>query len=166
MKPEIDELVDLLQQEHALYARLLKRLEQEKAFMLSSQVGRLTRATAEKQVLSAQLAKLEAKRRALIDRIGRKLQIPADSLSLRQIARQANASDAAAILDIREALQRLIPKVRQANDESRCLVRHCLGLVQGSMTFIRQLISPSPVYGSSGGIAAGTQNGRLLSGQI
>jgi flagellar biosynthesis/type III secretory pathway chaperone len=85
---------------------------------------------------------------------------------LRQIARQANASDAAAILDIREALQRLIPKVRQANDDSRCLVRHCLGLVQGSMTFIRQLISPSPVYGSSGGIAAGTRNGRLLSGQI
>lgn len=166
MKPETDQLIDLLEQEQELYTRLLELLEQEKIVVISSQAGRLTKVTAEKQVMSAQLANLETQRRVLIDRIARKLQIPAAELSLKRIARCVDAADASRILDIRETLQQLIPKVKQANDEGRCLVRHCLGLVQGSMTFIRQLISPSPVYGSSGGIAAGTQNGRLLSGQI
>jgi hypothetical protein len=81
------------------------------------------------------------------------------------IARHADSLTAERIVQVRQALIDVTRAVREANEESRCLVQHCLGLVQGSLSFLRQLISPPPVYGASGGIVANAQNGHFMSGQ-
>lgn len=165
MKPETSELIGILEQEHQLYERMLDRLQREKAVMLGSQARQLTSLTEEKQALSAQLAKLEARRQVVLNRIAGELNLPAHQLSLRIIARHADTLAAERILQVREALLDVTRAVREANEESRRLVQHCLGLVQGSLSFLRQLIGPPPVYGSSGGIVANAQNGHFMSGQ-
>jgi flagellar biosynthesis/type III secretory pathway chaperone len=159
------ELIDILEQEHQLYERMLDRLQREKAVMLGSQARQLTNLTEEKQVLTAQLAKLEARRQLVLNRIAGELKQPAQQLNLRIIARHADALDADRILQVRDALMKVTRAVKQTNEESRHLVQHCLGLVHGSLSFLRQMISPPPVYGSSGGIATNAQSGHLLSGQ-
>ena len=165
MKPEIRELIDILKQQHQLYECMLDRLRREKAVMLGSQARQLTSLIEEKQALTAQLAKLEAQRQLVLNRIAGELNLPAQRLSLRIIARHVDPLAAERILQVRDALLTVIRAVREANDESRCLVQHCLGLVQGSLSFLRQLISPPPVYGSSGGIVANAHNGHFMSGQ-
>lgn len=165
MKPETRELIDILEQEHQIYACMLDRLQREKAVMLGSQARQLTRLTEEKQALSAQLTTLEARRQLVLNRIAGELKLPAHQLTLRIIARHADPLAAARILQVRDALIDVTRAVREANEESRSLVRHCLGLVQGSLSFLRQSISPPPVYGSSGGIVANAQNGHFMSGQ-
>jgi flagellar biosynthesis/type III secretory pathway chaperone len=166
VKPEIRELIDILEQEHQLYERLIDHLQREKAIMLGSRARQLTGLTEEKQALSAQLAKLEAQRQMVLDRIAGKLNLPAHQLNLRMIARHAETLTADRILQLRDALLDVTRAAREANEESRCLVRHCLGLVQSSISFLRQMISPPPVYGSSGSIAGNAKNGHLLSGQF
>jgi flagellar biosynthesis/type III secretory pathway chaperone len=165
VNPESKELIDILEREHRLYERLLDRLQREKAVMLGSRTRQLVGLTEEKQVLTARLAKLETKRQLLLGRIAAGLNLPVQQVTLQMVARQADASAAARILKVREALIDVTRQVKLANDEIRHLVQHCLGLVQGSLSFLRQLISPPPVYGSSGGIVANAQNGHLLSGQ-
>jgi flagellar biosynthesis/type III secretory pathway chaperone len=159
------ELIDILEQEHRLYESLLDRLQREKAVMLGSRARQLTRLTEEKQALSARLAKLEAQRQLVLHRIAGELNLPVRQVNLRMIARHACAVDAERILQVRDALIDVTRAVRVANEENRSLVRHCLGLVQGSLSLLRQLISPPPVYGASGGIVANAQNGHFMSGQ-
>lgn len=166
MTPKTRELIDILEQEHQLYERLFDRLQREKAVMLGSQARHLTHLTAEKQALSAQLAKLEARRQLVLHRIAGELNLPARQLTLSMIARHADAPAAERILHLRDALIHATRAVRDANEESRCLVQHCLGLIQSSISFLRQMISPPPVYGSSGSIEGNAQNGHLLSGQF
>lgn len=166
MTPETRQLIDILEQEHQLYKSLLERLQREKAVMLGSQARQLTRLTAEKQALSAQLEKLEARRQLVLNRIAGELNLPTHQLSLRMIARHADGPAAERILQVRDALIDVTRAVREANEESRCLVQHCLGLVQSSISFLRQMISPPPVYGSSGSVEGSAQNGHLLSGQF
>jgi flagellar biosynthesis/type III secretory pathway chaperone len=163
--PESRELIDILEQEHRLYEQLLDRLQREKAVMLGSQTRQLTRLTEQKQALTVRLAKLEAQRRQVLHRIAAGLKLPVQQVSLRTVARHADAPAAERILKVRDALIDVTRAVKLANEEARFLVQHCLGLVQGSLSFLRQLISPPPVYGSSGGIVANAQNGHLLSGQ-
>ncbi|MGD9188129.1 MAG: flagellar protein FlgN [Desulfobacteraceae bacterium] len=165
MKPKTRELIDILEQEHQLYESLLDRLQREKAVMLGSQARQLTRLTEEKQALSARLATLETRRQSVLNRIAGELNLPAGQLTLRMIARHADSMTAERIVQVRQALIDVTRAVREANEESRCLVQHCLGLVQGSLSFLRQLISPPPVYGASGGIVANAQNGHFMSGQ-
>ena len=166
MKPATTQLIELLEQERVLYARLLDHLNQEKDVMLSSQARKLMRLTIEKQELFAQLARLEKQRQTVCNRIAGELKLPVNQLNLKQIAQNVGSTDAERILTIRESLNRMIPKVRRANDESRSLMQHCLHLVQGSLTFLQQVINPPPVYGASGGIADKSRNGHLLSGQV
>jgi flagellar biosynthesis/type III secretory pathway chaperone len=78
----------------------------------------------------------------------------------------ADALDADRILQVRDALIKVTQAVKQANEDSRHLIQHCIGLVQSSISFLRQTISPPPVYGSSGSIKGNAQNGHLLSGQF
>jgi flagellar biosynthesis/type III secretory pathway chaperone len=165
VKPETRELIDILEQEHQLYESLLDRLQREKAVMLGSQARQLTRLTEEKQALSAQLAKLESRRQLVLNRIAGELNLPARQLNLRMIARHGDTLTAERILQVREALMDVTRAVKEANEESRYLIQHCLGLVQGSLSFLRQLISPPPVYGASGGVVANAQNGHFMSGQ-
>ncbi len=165
MKPTIRELIAILEHELQLYERMLDRLRREKTALLGSRPRQLARLTEEKQVMSVQLAKLETQRQSALSRIAVELNMPSRQLTLKMIARQVDTRSAERILEVRLALIRVTRAVKLANEESRCLVRHCLGLVQGSISFLRQMISPPPVYGSSGGIAANTQNGHLLSGQ-
>ena len=165
MKPTIRELIDILEQELQLYECMLDRLRREKTALLGSQPGQLTRLIEEKQVMSVQLTKLETQRQSVLSRIAVELSVPPGQLTLKMIARHVDTLFAERILKMRLALIRVTRAVKLANEESRCLVRHCLGLVQGSISFLRQIISPPPVYGSSGGIAASRENGHLLSGQ-
>ena len=165
MKPETMELIDILEQERRLYESLLDRLQREKDVMLGSRARQLTRLTEEKQALSAQLAKLEAQRQLVLDRIAGELNLPVRQLTLKMIARHADTLAADRILQVRDALIDVTRAAREANEENRSLVRHCLGLVQGSLSFLRQLISPPPVYGSSGGVVVDAQNGHFMSGQ-
>jgi flagellar biosynthesis/type III secretory pathway chaperone len=166
MKSATTQLVDLLEQTHALYERLLDRLNQEKNVMLGSQARKLMRLTIEKQELFAQLAMLEKQRQTACNRIACELQIPVRQLNLKKISQYVGTTDAQRILTMRDALNNLIPKVRKANDESRSLMQHCLNLVQGSLSFLQHVINPPPVYGASGGIADTSRSGHLLSGQV
>ena len=165
MKPETRELIAILEQEQQLYESLLGRLQREKSIMLSSQVRQLTSLVEEKQALSAQLVKLEAQRRLVLNRIADEMNLPTQQVNLRMIARHADALAADRILKVRDALINVTRAVRLANEESRSLMQHCLELVQGSLSYLRQLISPPPVYGSSGGIVDNVQNGHFMSGQ-
>jgi flagellar biosynthesis/type III secretory pathway chaperone len=166
VKSTIRELIHILEQEHQLYARMLERLGHEKSVLLGSRARQLTRLTDEKQVISAQLAKLEEQRQSALNRIAGELNLPVQHLTLSSIARRVDPPYSERLLKVRDALKRATQAVKVANEESRYLVQHCLGLVQGSISFLRQLISPPPVYGSSGGIAANKQNGHLLSRQF
>jgi flagellar biosynthesis/type III secretory pathway chaperone len=163
--PESRELIDILEQEYRLYEALLGCLRREKAVMLGSRTRQLTLLAEEKQAMTAQLATLEAQRQMVLGRIAAGLKLPLQQVSLRIVARHEEASTAGRILNVRDALIEVTRAVKLANEESRCLVQHCLGLVQGSLSFLGQLISPPPVYGSSGGIVANAQNGHVLSGQ-
>lgn len=166
MKPATTQLVEILEQECERYACLLDRLNREKDVMLGSEARKLIRLTIEKQELFAQLDRLEKQRQTVCNRIAGELQLPVKQLNLKKIAQYVGTADAKRILAIRDTLNSLIPKVQQANDESRSLMQHCLTLVQGSLSFLQHAINPPPVYGASGGIADTSRSGHLLSGQV
>ncbi len=162
----LDRLENVLTQSEERYGELLHLLQREKEAAIHSNAGQLAGVVEQKTELLSILAVLEKQRVELLQTISGKLRIPIDQLTLSKIAMSLPSEKSVLFRNISESLKSLALKVKQANEENRMLVRHCLDLVVGSLGFFHQMLNPVSVYGASGRVNARAGSGRLLSGIV
>ena len=64
------------------------------------------------------------------------------------------------------SLNDLVPKIKQANEENRAIIQHCLSIVHGALGFFQHWVMPTDVYGASGQMSMHQKGGNLISGAI
>jgi flagellar biosynthesis/type III secretory pathway chaperone len=161
-----DQIIEILEQSEAVFQELAPVFDRERQAALASNHRRLAEVTIEKEELLGRLSKLERKRINLINLAADSLKLSPAQLNLSELAARANASQAARIISLRDALGRSIKLIKRANAENRLLLQHCLELARGAVAFFQHWMMPASVYGSSGRIDSGHRNGKLLSGTI
>ena len=166
MKAKIDQIISNLGQSEKVYQSLLPVIFRERKAALGSDPRTLAESSLEKETLLAQLRPLEKQRLRLVGELGDHMGIPAANLSLSRLAEIADSEQTPRIERLRESFGRLVRKVKLENEQNRVLVQHCLTLTQGAIGFFQHWMIPASVYGASGRISSGQNNGHLLSGNV
>jgi flagellar biosynthesis/type III secretory pathway chaperone len=162
----LNQLIDVLEQSEVVYQALLTLADREKAAALGCNHQLLVQVNAEKEELLARLNRNDRRRIDLLHRVADDLKLSPSQLCLSELESRANARQAMRIGNLRSSLGTLVQKIKQANVENRQLIQHCMELSRSALSFFQHWMAPAAIYGSSGRVAAGHRNGKLLSGTV
>ena len=167
MDRSIEHLIHVLQQCEELYHRMLSILEFERKAALAPNPSDLVQANGEKETLLAHLQVLDGQRSALLAQIADHMDISMDRLTMSGLIEKVAPGYRDQLKTVYDALQRIVLKVQYANNESRLLINHCLGLVKNTLGFFSRWTASTPVYGASGHVETnGRGHGRLVSNSV
>lgn len=164
MERQFEKLVEVLEETQSLYERMLILVQDEKAAATASNFERFSRIGAEKELLVAQLKKMDQRRNTLLQTFSTTFDIPFQQLTISTLMEKVDPPCRLKLNDTAAALEKVISKVRIANRECCMIIEHCLGLVTRSLGFFQHWMKSSTVYGQSGTIDTGSRSGgRMVS---
>ena len=166
MTATIETLLSLLETSEGVYQKLLPASQKEKLAALSARADQLTSASEEKEVLLAQLQRLERKRQVLIHQLAAERHMPVEAIKLSTLAGESDAIQSSRAKRLMDSLNQLVPKIKSANEENRAIIQHCLAIVRGALGFFQHWVMPTDVYGASGRMSMHHSGGNLISGAI
>lgn len=162
----LNQLIDVLEQSEVVYQALLALADREKAAALGCNHQLLVQVNAEKEELLARLNRNDRRRIDLLHRVADDLKLSPSQVCLSELASRADDRQAMRIGKLRSSLGTLVQKIKQANLENRQLIQHCMELSRNALSFFQHWMAPAAIYGSSGRVAHGHRNGKLLSGTV
>ena len=170
MKPNIDELLDVLKKEADCYRKMQRVLaDEENAIGLTGR-GRFERVQQEKEALVVRIGKLEGFRRQLVDQLTPSWMDSEKPITVSNLAGMLDPPDNQKLLDSAKSLRVLIGDVQAQNRRNQQLIDQYLSLVKGSLRLLTNLMDSGPTYrkpGSRqpvGGRRPGA--GRLIRGSV
>ena len=150
MKPNINELLDILEREIDCYGQMQTVLtDEEQAIGLTGR-SRFDRVQQEKETLVARIGGLERLRRQIVDRLAAALPGLDRSVSVSQLAGRLDPPDDRRLLVQAERLRALIKDVQVHNRRNQRLIDQYLRLVKGSLRLLTNLMDSEPTYQKPG----------------
>jgi flagellar biosynthesis/type III secretory pathway chaperone len=159
-------LIRILQRELDLYRKLLKVLKDERQALAEPRQGRLMQSLAIKENLITEQQRMEAERQEICLGIAGWLGLPAEGLTLKQIANTIAPPEDRQLSALRERLLDMVHQVKRANSTQRSMLEHRLALSQSSLTLLKDVAKPDPLYQRSGKLNQLGGAGLVLSGSI
>ena len=141
-----EQLIDLLQNQSALYAELLEAAYQKKSFVINNDIDAIRRVTARENNLIGKLQRIEKQRQALASDIAGRLNIPLDGLTLAALTERINDESARERLtSLRIRLRGYLNELKTLNEQNRALINQNLEYIDFTMNLLRSSVS-GPVY--------------------
>lgn len=164
MTPPIDALIDILNQEAALYGKMAELLQDEKAAAIATRLEGLHAARTEKERLIAGIGQLERRRLELATAINRDWFDAQGPVALKDLIRRLDPDAAGRLWRCREHLLATIARVSDMNTENASLLAHSRKWVTGAMRLLDHLFNPQAVYQRSGRFSRQGRTGSVLNG--
>ena len=162
----LDRLLTNLEEANQLYLSLLKALESEKASLAAVNLPDFMIASEQKEALLKRLQELEARRMQQTVQLSEALGLPAQGVTLSQLAGSLGEKDASKLLERGDKLARTVARIRALNRVNRRLINGSLGFVRDSLHMLHNLKRPSPTYLRDGQMTHGACRGTILAGEI
>lgn len=166
MSATIEKLIEVLERSESVYRQLVPVFQKENQAALNSDPEKLSSVLAEKAALLAHIQTIERRRMLIINQISSAWRIPVKDLRLSILADRTAEPQATQIRRLNISLRELVQKIKQANEENRRLIQHCLNIVHGALGFFQHWMMPPDMYGASGRLSHQRSSGRLVSGAI
>lgn len=158
-----DALIDLLRKEVDLYDELCTSFESEHSILLKFSIDALHENNIQKERLIAKAQTLNHDRTNLVNDIVSTLDLSESNISLSTLINYADECQEGRLREYRSHLRELSNKIIALNERNKKLLESSLYYVQKSRDFLREIISPSPVYKETGMIRVETTNGQIVS---
>jgi flagellar biosynthesis/type III secretory pathway chaperone len=156
------EMTGLLRAEAGLYEDLLAVMGRERQALIRFQPVEAAAAAAEKEKLLRRMEGLEKQRVTRVDVLARDLGVPASALTLEFLAQQSPEPLSGELRRCREALGRLVGRLREENRRSNALCRNAVELLQGAYRLLQGFMVNAPVYNCGGGYHTARLSGKML----
>jgi len=144
------DLAALLRQEIDHYRRLLALARRERGRITKGELPGLTQLVRKKEVITQDLASVEASRASLLDRLAKELGEDRAGLTLARVAGLAPGEMGEALQALLVEFRGVVGQLIAANDINRSLLDQSLTFVRESLALFRTVVNTSPTYGKSG----------------
>lgn len=155
-------LVGVLRKEIEVYEELLSAIRQERAVLIKPAVDKIQESNARKETCVLKAKMLEEVRLKGVRRIAAALGVDPAGINITRLLDSAGDRHRLDLTDCRSRLTPLLEEVRKANEANRLVLESSMGLVEGSLHFIRSILYPGATYLDSGEMNRQTRNGNLL----
>jgi flagellar biosynthesis/type III secretory pathway chaperone len=151
MTKAIARLVEILEQEARLYEELSSSLEKERESIRALDMSGLEEQLGSKAILIGRIQKLEGERAGLAAAIAREQGIPGEGrFRLLDLVRRAPAPWAGRIMEVRLRLREAVERANEHNEGNRFLAESMLGVMDGVMNRLKEIIAGPSLYGRGG----------------
>ena len=150
MKPDIDELLDILEKETDCYRKMQTVLADEEQSIGLTGRDRFDRVQQEKEALVARIGKLEIRRRQIVEHLTHAFPEHAGPVTVTRLAGELDPPDNRTLLDLARRLRSLIEDVQAKNSRNQQLIDQYLRLVKGSLRLLSNLMDSGPIYRKPG----------------
>jgi len=164
MDRHIDALIEILDQEAAVYEKMADVLGEEKSAAIASNLAVLQSARSQKETMIAVISELEHNRQQVARAINREWFNAQGPVAFSTLVPHLAPQDAHRLTQCRETLLTTLGRVKDLNAENASLLSHSISWVGGAMRLLNHLFNPQTVYQRSGRFARGGHTGRVLSG--
>jgi flagellar biosynthesis/type III secretory pathway chaperone len=165
LKNLTQQLIDILGVELTVGHALLAAVQAERSAVIESKTELFSAATIEKEEQARRFKAAEAQRLTTIAQIAAVLH-PAEDLRLEDIIKACDGASARSLRNCKIQLQQLLGRLQKENQANNTLLTHCYGLVNASLTMLKNLLFAKPTYVRSGQIQGIAEGGMLISSNI
>ena len=166
MHSNLDQLIEVLRQEHALYRSLLVVIDQEKEAAVRSDVEALNQAALDKEKHLVEIHMKEKLRGQLVARLAEERGDATADLTLSRISQRADEPQAGTLRRVSRDFATLLCQVQAANRRNQQIVEHSLQLLRGSFNLLNELMTPNTVYYRTGDIQSAKSTGKCVRSEI
>jgi len=158
------QLVDILEQNAALYEELAGASEEERISVEMGLVERLEEVVKLKENLSIKIKLLEETRLKLVSRIAEALGRSAEDITLAEIANHPeNRPYKGKLISLRDRLQKVAGRTAETNNFNKNLLSRCIVSVMDAMQCMNNLVMPSETYSQKRRVSSKAGSGRMVS---
>jgi flagellar biosynthesis/type III secretory pathway chaperone len=144
----VGDLLALLEQEAATYARLLHILREEEAAVLAGRHAGVAACASRKETLLLELRMLAESRGVLLSRLAETFDVPVSSLTLSGLTALVDPDDATRLCAIRTSLAETLSETAQATHGLGLLLERSLSRIREILRILKE--SSGPQYDSAG----------------
>lgn len=135
----MEELIDTLEEEHAIYERMIPLAEKKTQVVVANDLKALQTITEQEQEAVDRIGVLERKRQEVIRNIGTVMNREPSALNFRTLIRlldgQKEIQDK--LRDLHDRLKRSVGRLSEINNRNKILIQQSLEMVEFNMNFIR-----------------------------
>ncbi len=166
LNPRLEQLLQLLQQEKALYQSLKGTMEPEKNALLATDVTSLRRASQQKESILFELQALETQRFAVIGELAESLGCEPRALSLGEIARRVDEPHAERLRQAGDILKKLLKTLAEENRRQKEIFEHSLAIMREAFELLHSVTAAPTVYRRTGNIRRPRSTGNLVCNEV
>ncbi|PIR21637.1 MAG: hypothetical protein COV44_11970 [Deltaproteobacteria bacterium CG11_big_fil_rev_8_21_14_0_20_45_16] len=146
----IQELRDVLLTEIALYEQYASQLEGDSQLMAELKTDDLESSNKAKATILLKIQAVEQARQQVVKRIAEEKGIQEEKVKITDICATVGETESSMLMQLREKLQMAIHRIRKMQQEAGYIVRASLQWIDGSMSTLKNLLTPVGTYNASG----------------
>jgi len=152
----IEELIQTLEQESAIYEEMIPLAEKKTQIIVANDLQALQTITEQEQMTVDRIGALERKRQEVIVNIGTVLNKDPATLNFRTLIQilQGQQAEQKQLRELHDRLKRTVERLADINKRNKALIEQSLEMIEFNMNFIQS------TWRSPGVRAAGNQYGR------
>lgn len=158
----IQSLVNLIRQEENMMIDFLAVLDRQKALLLENNLEEFEHTIAEQERILTIIHELEEKRIEVIVDIAKGLQIEGEVLTLTRLIEMTLGEFDDELKDLKKSLNRLVDRIRKANQVNAHLVHRSLNYIQKSVSWLIDSGDLSVTYSHVGNMNQSTVGAVIL----
>ncbi len=166
MENMLKDLIAVLEDQAELYRLLLDNLMHEKKAVISAKMDAVNAVRTRKEAILSLIHAGDEKREDVIKKISDHLGCPFKDLTLTQLAQRVEVPFSLKLIQCAAEIYSLVQDIQHENEMNKSLITHSLKLIRSSINLIVRLVTPTPVYISTGNMYQGGVCGTVLSSSV
>ena len=147
-----DKLVEVLNQEAAVYEDILKISRNKTNIIVEGKVSELESLVKLEQSLVLKMSRLEASREKLVEKLASELGIESQEPSISEIMERLGADETEKLKSCQLKMSEVLGEVKNLNGLNSKLIKNSLDYIDFSINLLTAAGSPNDTYGNTGHI--------------
>jgi len=150
----IDKIIDVLEQETAIYESILKISESKTNIIVEGKIAALENIIKLEQSLILKMRELEDKREELVSRLSEELNVDSSELTISEVSKHLQDEKASELKLKQEKMIGVLGSLKSSNELNSRLIKNSLDYIDFSINLLTAIDSGNNSYSDSGKIGS------------
>ena len=150
---KIDSLIEILKQQADIYNYLLDKSKEKTDIIIEGKVDELDRITKLENTLVSDIAKMESRREALVNKIAEEIGTTSDQVTISELIKKIDKNEAEELEGLRNRISGILNELKNINELNSMLIKNSLEYAEFSLNILSTARVSDNNYGDSGKVS-------------
>ncbi|MEE9554276.1 MAG: flagellar protein FlgN [candidate division Zixibacteria bacterium] len=146
MERELKELTEILKAEKEVFVKYLEKLGDQQKALIENNLEDIRSSVQKINVLAQEAVMLENGRRAVIERLSKKIGVDADDVSIGKLLEKFKGPNFEELERLKNTILEIHQKVRTQKSRNELLIEQSMSVIHQTMNYINEMNNPKVTY--------------------